>query len=120
MDRKRRVLVKASIKGKIVGYTQWAALGMDDTFCPTGDSFTDRFKAQTNRTRAGLLGDSTYWYLAILVVDSNHWGTGIGRKLLKFGHEQAKQQDGTPLQCFLEASLMAERFYIKFGYRLLG
>lgn len=120
LDKKDRVLIKASINDKIVGYTQWAAPGMDDTSSPKGNSFTDRFKAQVNRTRAQVFGDSLYWYLMILVIDPDHWNMGIGRRLMDFGHELAKQKDDIPVPCFLEASLMAELFYVRFGYQTLA
>lgn len=57
-------------------------------------------------------------YLAMLVVDPDYWRQGVGRTLVQWGLHLA-DASGTST-CFLEASVMAEAFYTKLGFRTLG
>jgi len=45
---------------------------------------------------------------------------GVGRHLLQWGMNRAKEEKSGQVPCFLEASVIAERFYQKFGFETVA
>ncbi|KAF8161792.1 hypothetical protein K438DRAFT_1416794, partial [Mycena galopus ATCC 62051] len=69
------------------------------------------------KARNETMGDSKYWYLALMVVDPAYQYQGIGQALLQWGLDQAVTES---LDVYLESSDDGRRLYEKNGFELIG
>ncbi|KAJ7895652.1 acyl-CoA N-acyltransferase [Mycena olivaceomarginata] len=63
------------------------------------------------------MGDSKYWYLALLAVDPAYQYQGVGQALLQWGLDQAASES---VAVYLESSDEGKRLYEKNGFELVG
>jgi GNAT superfamily N-acetyltransferase len=92
---------------------------LSDARSIVGDATMDRWLTMLTdfeRLREEAI-DSPHWFLALLGVDPEAQGRGIGAALLKVGHDAA-DRDGRP--CFLETFTEPNvAWYQRHGYRLI-
>ncbi|KIJ55767.1 hypothetical protein M422DRAFT_24297 [Sphaerobolus stellatus SS14] len=76
----------------------------------------DVMKAQYATTfgPGGVAEGQTPWYLHVLAVHPKWQGIGVGKALIEWGMERARE-DGAPV--YLESSPIAYKFYLGLGYQ---
>lgn len=114
---------------RLVGVAIWLAPGsiseafddgiLSDARSVVGDAAMDRWLTMLTdfeRLREEAI-DSPHWFLALLGVDPDAQGRGVGAALLQVGHDAA-DRDGRP--CFLETfTELNVAYYQRHGYRLV-
>ncbi|KAK0654784.1 acyl-CoA N-acyltransferase [Cercophora newfieldiana] len=116
----------------VVGFTQWERPGMAATKGQEGqhdeDKITEGMDREALAKMMGLMeedakkhlgpeGHANMWYLIILGVDPNHQRRGIGKRLVRWGLEQAAAEGQ---QVFLIATPEGRPLYESLGFQVLG
>ena len=124
-DPNAKYLKAALPDGKIIGMAKWYFFLNGEVNDPwkidfppgANEELYNLYFGALNKARLEKLGGKRHIFMAILVIDPEYQRKGVGHELLRWGLEQADEEQ---VECWIDASAAGHGLYKQLGWEDVG